>query len=112
MRDAASDLVLLLAPFTPHLAEELWREVLGGEGSVHRQPWPSYDPDALVAEMVEMAVQVNGKVRDRLEVRSAATEDEIVAAALALPNVVAHTAGRDVRKVLVVPGKLVSIVAA
>ncbi|GAB4274966.1 MAG: leucine--tRNA ligase [Coriobacteriia bacterium] len=110
-REVASRLVELLAPFTPHLAEELWREVLGNERSVHLQPWPEYDSDAVVSETVEIAVQVNGKVRGRVEVGTDASEDEIRAAALELDNVKAHIQDKDVKKVVVVPGRLVSIVA-
>jgi len=77
---------------------------------VHRSEWPVFDADALVAEEIELPVQVNGKVRDRVTVAASAGEDEIIAAALALPKVLAHTEGRTVRKVVVVPGKLVSVV--
>jgi leucyl-tRNA synthetase len=111
LRAAASDLTLLLAPFAPHMAEELWSGVLGESGSVHRATWPDYDPSALIADEIELPVQVNGKVRDRLTVAVDAAEDDIVAAALALPNVVLHLEGKTVRKVVVVPGKLVSVVA-
>ncbi len=111
MRSVARDLTLMLAPFAPHMAEELWHEVLGESGSVHRTPWPEFDPAALVADEVELPVQVNGKVRDRLTVAVDAAESDIVAAALALPNVVVHLEGKTVRKVVVIPGKLVSVVA-
>jgi leucyl-tRNA synthetase len=110
LRGAAVELTLLVAPFAPHLAEELWREVLGEQGSVHRQNWPVFDPSALVADEVEMPVQVNGKLRDRVTVATDASEDVIVTAALALPNVVAHIGDMTVRKVVVVPGKLVNVV--
>lgn len=110
LRTAATDLVLLLAPFAPHMAEELWHEALGGTGSVHRQPWPSFDESALTVEEVQMPVQVNGKVRDRVTVAVDAAEPDIVAAALACPNVAVHVEGKTVRKVVVVPGKLVSVV--
>jgi len=111
MRAAAHDLTLMLAPFAPHMAEELWGVVLGESGSVHREPWPEFDASALVADEVELPVQVNGKVRDRLTVAIDAAQDDIIAAALALPNVVLHLEGKTVRKVVVVPGKLVSVVA-
>ena len=111
LRGVARDLVLLMAPFTPHMAEELWRGVLGKKDSVHRQSWPVFDPSALVAHEIELPVQVNGKVRDRVTVAADASQESIVSAALALPNVLAHTAGKTVKKVVVVPGKLVSIVA-
>jgi len=110
LRAAARDLVLLLAPFTPHMAEELWLTVLGETGSVHRQSWPEFDPSALVSDEVELPVQVNGKVRDRVVVATDATEEAVIAAALALPNVMVYTSGRTVKKVVVVPGKLVSVV--
>lgn len=110
LREVAHALTLLLAPFAPHMCEELWCEVLGEEGSVHRQAWPAFDPAALVADTVELAVQVNGKVRDRVVVATDADEQSVIDAALALPNVIAHIEGRTVRKVVVVPGKLVSVV--
>lgn len=112
VRDVAETLTMLLAPFVPHMAEEMWREVLGGLGSVHRQGWPAWDPAACVTDTVELAVQVNGKVRDRVTVAADATDDEVRAAAVVLPKVLAHLEGLEVRKVVVVPGKLVSIVAA
>jgi leucyl-tRNA synthetase len=112
LRSAARDLTLLLAPFAPHMTEELWHEVLGESGSVHRQSWPAFDPSALVSEEVELPVQVNGKVRDRLTVAVDAAESDVVTAALALPNVAAHLEGKTLRKVVVVPGKLVSVVAS
>jgi leucyl-tRNA synthetase len=93
------------------MAEELWRGVLGKKDSVHRQAWPVFDPSVLVADEIELPVQVNGKVRDRVTVAADASQESIVSAALALPNVLAHTAGKTVKKVVVVPGKLVSIVA-
>jgi len=110
LRAAARDLVMLMAPFTPHMAEELWRTVLCEDGSVHRQSWPRFDPSALVSNEIELPVQVNGKVRGRVVVAADASEETVVAAALALPNVVAHTTGKTVKKVVVVPGRLVSIV--
>jgi leucyl-tRNA synthetase len=110
MRSVATDLTLLLSPFAPHMGEELWREVLGEQGSVHRHSWPVFDSSALLADEVEMPVQVNGKVRDRVVVAADAGDDEIVAAALALPKVITYTEGKTVRKVVVVPGKLVSVV--
>jgi leucyl-tRNA synthetase len=110
LRAVARDLTLVVAPFAPHMAEELWRVVLGEQGSVHRQPWPAFDASALVANEVELPVQVNGKVRDRVTVAADASEEEIVRIALALPKIAAHTEGKTVRKVVVVPGKLVSVV--
>ncbi|MDR3315349.1 MAG: leucine--tRNA ligase [Coriobacteriales bacterium] len=105
---AAKTLVLLIAPMAPHLAEELWQGALGEQGSVHEQSWPEYDPAQAVADEVELAVQVNGKVKARVTVATDASEDEIRSAALEAAASVIED--RDVRKVVVVPGKLVSIV--
>jgi len=112
VREVAETVTLLLAPTAPHMGEELWQVVLGNTGSVHRQAWPAFDPSAVVADEIELAVQVNGKVRDRLTVAAGTPDDEIVAAALALPKVMAHTDGLTVRKTVVVAGKLVSVVAS
>jgi leucyl-tRNA synthetase len=109
---SAEAVALLLAPVAPHMCEELWGAALGRSGSVHRQSWPEYDPAAVVSDQVELAVQVNGKVRDRLVVAADAPDDAVIAAALDLPNVKAHTAGLTVRKTVVVKGKLVSVVAS
>ncbi|MDO9557151.1 MAG: leucine--tRNA ligase [Coriobacteriia bacterium] len=111
-REVAETLVLLLAPYVPHMAEELWREVLGGKGSVHRVSWPTWDPATAAADEVEVAVQVNGKVRARLMVDANASEDMVREAVLALPKVIEHTEGMTIRRVVIVPGKLVSIVAS
>jgi leucyl-tRNA synthetase len=112
VREVAETVTLLLAPTTPHMGEELWQVVLGNAGTVHRQAWPAFDPSAVVADTIELAVQVNGKVRDRLTVSAGASDEDVTSAALALPNVVAHTDGLTVRKVVVVAGKLVSVVAS
>ncbi len=106
---AKEALVLLMAPFAPHLADELWHQ-LGYDGSVHEAPWPSYDPGWLVEQEVEIAIQVNGKVRGRLVVSKEATMDELTALALAHDQIVAQVAGRDVVKVVPIPGRLVNVV--
>lgn len=110
-REVAEVLVLLLAPYAPHMTEELWREALGNRSSVHRAPWPAWDAAAAAADEVEIAVQVNGRVRARLLIGADATEDEVREATLRLPKVQEHLSGLTVRKVVVVPGKLVSVVA-
>ncbi len=109
-RDIAETLTLLLAPYVPHMAEEIWREAFGRSGSVHSEPWPEWDPAQAASDEVEYAVQVNGKVRDRMTIDVSASEDVVREAALVLPKIIEHTEGKTVRKVLVVPGKLVSIV--
>ncbi|MGH3682969.1 MAG: class I tRNA ligase family protein, partial [Natronosporangium sp.] len=106
-RAVAEPLVLMLSPFAPHLAEELWQR-LGHPESLAYQPFPVADPAWLVAESVTYPVQVAGKVRARVEVAADATEQQVREAALAA--VAEHIAGRDPRKVIVVPGRLVSVV--
>jgi leucyl-tRNA synthetase len=104
-------LVRAIAPFMPHLAEELWQVELGRDGSVHRQPWPAFDPEAVKAEEVTLAVQVNGKVRDHLTVPvSLADQAVLKQQALGLDRIHRAVAGRTVRRVIVVPGRLVNFV--
>jgi hypothetical protein len=98
------------APFAPHLAEEIWSR-LGFSGLASKQPWPTHDVSLLVENEVELAVQVNGKVRERLVISKDATKEEIEKAALASEKVREATAGQSIVKVVVVPGKLVNIVA-
>jgi leucyl-tRNA synthetase len=102
-------LLKLLAPIAPHLTEELWTK-LGGEGSVHDQAWPDFDPQALVADSVEIVVQVNGKVRDRFQAATGLAKEELERQALASPKLVPYLEGKAVAKVIVVPDKLVNIV--
>ncbi|HEV2011947.1 MAG TPA: leucine--tRNA ligase, partial [Candidatus Limnocylindria bacterium] len=107
--DATDTLVLLLAPFAPHIAEELWQR-RGGTGSVHRQAWPAYDASAAKNAVVTVVAQVNGKVRDRLELPAGTSEDALKQAALASPKVTQAIGGTRVRKVIVVADKLVNVV--
>jgi leucyl-tRNA synthetase len=102
--------VLMLAPLAPHLAEELW-QVLGHQESLSRAPWPEYDERYTHEDKVELAVQINGKVRDRFLADASAGNQELEAAALADPKVQKHLEGKTVRKVIIVPGKLINIVA-
>ena len=107
-RQVAESLVLLLAPMAPHFAEELWHQAIGGGGSIHLMPWPSFDAALAQAKTVELAVQVNGKVRARVTVGIDAPEDELREAALRAAA--EAIAGKAIKKVVVVPGKLVSVV--
>ena len=109
LREALETLVLLLNPFTPHVCEEMWAR-LGHEGSLVRAAWPVLDPQAAREDAVELAVQVNGKVRGRVVVPREAKEDEIREKALAEPRVAEHVQGRQMLKFVVVPGRLVSVV--
>ena len=102
-------LALLLAPFTPHMTEELWHEC-GHEGSVHAMPWPTYEESALAVDEIEIAIQVNGKLRDKVLVAVDMDKSELETMALALPKVQEFTASKTVAKVIIVPNKIVNIV--
>jgi leucyl-tRNA synthetase len=107
--EALASLLVLLAPFAPHLADELW-EQLGGIGSIHQQRWPLLDPTALVRDTVTVVVQVKGKVRGELEVPANTDASELERLALASEVAVKWLEGQPPRRVIVVPGKLVNLV--
>jgi leucyl-tRNA synthetase len=109
LREALETLVLLLNPFTPHVCEELWSR-LGHAESLVRHAWPAFDAAAAREDAVELAVQVNGKLRGRVIVPREAGEDQIRARALAEPRVAEHVLGKQMVKFVVVPGRLVSMV--
>lgn len=108
-KEVAEVIVKLLAPMVPHWAEELWQDVLGNETSVHKEAWPEFDPNAAKASEVELAVQVNGKVKAKITVAADAAEDAI--RETALEAIADATAGKDIKKVIVIPGRLVNVVA-
>jgi leucyl-tRNA synthetase len=108
-RFATETAVSLIQPYAPHVAEELW-ERLGSGGRLWEQPWPVADPALLEQDTVEVVVQVNGKLRDRLQVPAEIAEDELVALARASERVQAHLNGGEPRKTIVVPRKLVNFV--
>ncbi|GAB4388492.1 MAG: leucine--tRNA ligase [Thermodesulfovibrionales bacterium] len=108
-RFALETAVLLLSPFSPHIAEELW-EALGNEPGIFRRPWPVWDEEAARDEEVELVVQVNGKVRAKLMVPAGLPDDKIREAALNEPKIGEIVGGKPVRKLIIVKGKLVNIV--
>jgi leucyl-tRNA synthetase len=108
-REAIESLALMLAPPTPHIAEELW-ERLGMPYSVHTQPWPKYDEALARADAVEVAVQVNGKVRDRLMLPLNASEEAAKTAAMSSASVSQHIGGKEIARVIYVPNRLLNIV--
>jgi leucyl-tRNA synthetase len=110
-REAVESLVLLVSPFAPHTAEELW-EMYGHQGGLATAGWPVFDAEAARAELLVLPVQVNGKVRGRISVAPDAPAAEVEAAALQMPTVVPHLEGRTVKKIVIAPGRLVSIVVA
>ncbi len=107
--EAVDALVRMLAPFAPHTGEELW-EMLGHKGGLSASTWPSFDAEVAKADEIVVPVQINGKVRSRLTVPATAPESELESLALADPAVKAHTQGKTIKKVVVVKGKLVSLV--
>jgi leucyl-tRNA synthetase len=109
LRELLQTLVLLLAPFAPYLAAELWEE-LGGEGSVLRQPWPKSDPGLAKEDEIEIPVQINGKLVSVVRVAADAGPKDIEAAALAEEKVKSRTAGKNVVKIIIVPGRAVNLV--
>jgi leucyl-tRNA synthetase len=109
MRECLEQLIRLTAPFAPHIAEELWRE-LGHEGSVHEETWPAYDEAALARDEIEVVFQVNGKVRGRLTVPATMEQSEVQETILAMERAKEAIGGKTVVKVINVPGKLVNIV--
>ena len=109
VREALGAVVLMLSPIVPHICHALWA-ALGNETAPVDERWPAIDDSALVADLVEIVVQVNGKLRGRVSVAADAVNDTIGAQALADPNVQRFVEGKEVRKTIVVPGRLVNIV--
>jgi leucyl-tRNA synthetase len=109
LRESLETLCLLLAPFAPHIAEEMW-EVLGHPGGVSAVPWPNFDEAIAREEEMTVVVQINGKLRSRVQVSAEAPREVLEATALGDPHIQELTAGKAIRKVIVVPGKLVNIV--
>ena len=109
VREVSLDLIKMLAPFAPHITEELW-SVLVGEGSVHQQKWPECDEAATVKAEVQIVLQINGKVRDRIMIATGISREEMEVAAKANARVQELTAGKTIVKMICVPDKLVNIV--
>ncbi len=109
-KEYAMGLVKLLNPIAPHITEELWEKVFGATESIANESWPTYDDTKIVDETFTMIVQVNGKVRGKIEVGSDTTDEEMKNLANEIDNVKVHTEGKEIVKVIVVPKKLVNIV--
>jgi leucyl-tRNA synthetase len=108
-RSVLRDFLILLQPFAPHIAEELWAKLSKNRESLSYQPWPKYDAALLVENVLEIPVQVNGKLRDVIKIAADAPQSELEAAALASEKVKLFTEGKTIRKIIVVPKKLVNI---
>ncbi len=111
LREAIESVVRLLSPFVPHICEELWQR-LGYEGGIEAQGWPVWDAEALVTSEVELVVQVNGKVRGKIKVAADSDNTLLEQAALAEPNVARFVEGKQVRKIICVPGRLINVVVS
>jgi len=108
-KEAAQGLALIVSPFAPHVAEEIWHS-WGHDRSISLEAWPSFDPALCVDDVLEMAVQVNGKVRGRVTLSVKASENEAREAALAADGVSPYTSGKTIKKFIYVPGKIVNLV--
>jgi leucyl-tRNA synthetase len=111
LREAIDALVVMISPFAPHMAEELWL-MLGHIGGLAKATWPSFDAAVAKEDVIEVPVQINGKVRSRINAPADATEDQMRELALANAVVQTHVAGKTIRKVVVAKGKLVSVVVS
>ena len=109
LKDVCTDFIKLLAPFAPHFSEEEW-SLLGNNTSVFNEKWPEFDPTALVKDEVEIAIQINGKIKNRINVPSNLDEEGIKTAALEDETIKANTEGKNIIKVIVIKGRLVNIV--
>ena len=99
----------MMAPVTPHVAEELW-SLAGNQYSIHQQPWPDFDAAAAEDELITLVIQVNGKVRHRLQVSAGISEEEAKSLAMESESIVKFISDKQVRKIIFVPGKLINIV--
>jgi leucyl-tRNA synthetase len=109
IREGIETVVILLSPFVPHFTEELW-EALGNRGSIIKTPWPDYDPEAVQEEEILIVIQVNGRLRDRMTIPTSYGEEEVKAWALKSERIRKLVEGKEIKRVILVPKKLVNIV--
>jgi len=109
VREAIETVVVLLSPFVPHFAEELW-EVLGNRESIIKTRWPDYDPEAVLEDEILIVIQVNGRLRDRMTIPASYREEEVKAWALKSERIRKLVEGKEIKRVILVPKKLVNIV--
>jgi len=107
--EAVETIIMLLSPFVPHISEELWK-IIGKENSIFKVKWPSYEKKAITADVITMVVQVNGKLRSKLEVPLQIEEGALKDAVLSDPRIKQFVEGKTIKKVIIVPKKLVNIV--
>ena len=106
---AVKALIILLAPFVPHVTEEMW-EHLGYGGSVHDQKWPEYDEKALVKDTIEIVVQINGRIKEKINIAGDSSKEEMEKIAVENDKIKALTEGKNIVKIIAVPNKLINIV--
>jgi leucyl-tRNA synthetase len=109
--ESVKTILLLIAPACPHFAEEVWN-ILGFGFSIHNQPWPVYDPELAAEDNVEIVIQINGKIREKIVVPVGSKEDELKELALDNPGIKTHLTEKTIRKVIVVPDRLINIVVS
>lgn len=110
-KSVIENLILIMTPFAPHMAEELWQS-LGNKGNAVVAPWPKYDSAALKEDVVTVVVQVNGKLRDKMDIAVGASDDDVKKMAKELDKVKQFVEGKSIKKEIYIPGKLVNIVVA
>ena len=108
-KDALKTFCILLAPFAPHISEEIWY-LIGFKNSVHLENWPSFNAEALKEDSYELVIQVNGKVRDKININNEMNEDQIKELTLKRPNILKWTNDKEIRKIIIVKGKIMNIV--
>ena len=108
-RDVIERFLILLAPFAPHITEELWHQI-GNKDSIHKQSWPKYDLKLIKEEMITLVIQVNGKVRDKVEVEASISEEKAKELAISREKIKKWIGNKEIKKVIFVPGKLINIV--
>ena len=109
LKNTVKDLLLLLAPCAPHFCEELWEQT-GGKGSVFEQPYPKEDPNALVLDETEYAVQINSRIVSKMMIENGLSNEEIQELALSNPEIQERMAGKTLKKCVVVPGRLINLI--
>jgi leucyl-tRNA synthetase len=110
-REGIETLLILMSPFAPHITEELW-QLLGHQSSIHQQNWLTFDPDALVVDEITLVIQIMGKTRGTIQVPASATKEELEKYALSSEIAQKYLQGKEIKKAIVVPGKLVNFVAS
>ncbi|MBO8230054.1 leucine--tRNA ligase [Prochlorococcus marinus str. MU1404] len=108
-KEALKTFCILLAPFAPHIAEEIWH-LIGFKNSVHLEKWPTFNAEALKEDSYELVIQVNGKVRDKVNINNEMNEDQIKELSLKRPNILKWTQDKEIRKIIIVKGKIMNIV--